>query len=421
MQRAILSVALLAIAALSIRASSGMAAGLDYFTDAGPAIDELARGNLAGFFANQPLMGSFSLLVRAPFVAAVFDQSIDTVFFAGALPCVLAAVLLGTALGRLLADAGQPPVVQGVAAGLAVINPLTFRALHWGHPEELLGAALCVGAVVAALRGRPLLAGMLLGFALATKQWAVLAILPALLAAPHGRLALVAVAAAVAAALTLPAMLVNADQFRDVAQQAAGQTSAAASTTPWNVWWPFAELRTVPGLGTRFIGPEWVPTISHPLIVMLGLALPALLWRRADRRPDDALLLLALLFLLRCMLDNWNNVYYHVPFLLALLAWETVRRPGIPRATIAAILLLSVSFWTRLTWMFPQSALDAPLLFAGYMAWTVPLAALLAALLYRPDAVLRQYHRLRGDTPRPAAVRDRPRRGGDSERPPATA
>jgi hypothetical protein len=421
MQRLATTAALLAIAALSVRASSGMAAGLDYFTDAGAAIDELVRGDLAGFFANQPLMGSFSLLVRAPFVAAVFDQSLDTVYFAGAIPCVIAAVVLGVALGRILADAGQPPAVQGIATGLAVINPLTFRALHWGHPEELLAAALCVGAVLAAVRERSLLAGILLGLALATKQWAVLAILPTLLAAPARRLALVTIAAAIAGALTLPALLVNADQFGNVAQAAAGQSGAAGSTTPWNVWWPFAELRAVPGLGVRWMSPDWVPAVSHPLIVALGVALPALLWLRRDRRPDDALLLLALLFLLRCMLDNWNNVYYHVPFLLALLAWETVRRPGVPGLAIGVTLLLSVSFWPRLTWMFPGSASDAPLLFAGYIAWTVPLAALLAALLYRPDAVLRQYHRLRGDTPRPAAVRDRPRRGGDSERPPATA
>jgi hypothetical protein len=390
-----------------------MAAGLDYFQDAGAAIDALARWDLAGFFANQPLMGSFSLIVRAPFVAAVFDRSIDTVYFAGALPCLIAALVLGMALARLLADAGQPPAVQGIAAGLAVINPLTFRALHWGHPEELLGAALCVGAVLAALRERSLLAGVLLGLALATKQWAVLAVLPALLAAPRQRLALAALAGAVAAVLTLPALLLNADQFSGVATAAAGQSGAAGSTTPWNVWWPFASLESIPGLGTRWMSPDWVPAVSHPLIVALGVALPALLWRRRGRRPDDALLLLALLFLLRCMLDNWSNVYYHVPFLLALLAWETVRRPGVPGLTLAVTLLLSASFWERLTWMFPGSAADAPWLFAGYMAWTLPLAAALATMLYKPGALSRQYHRRRGGKAGTAAVRDRAGAGGD--------
>lgn len=414
MRRALTAIAVLAVALLTLRTSVGMAAGLDYFSDAGTAIDALARGDWNGYFANQPLMGSFSLMLRAVFVIPVFEQSLDTVYLAGALPCVAATLGLGVVLARMLAERGQPPWVQGIAMGLAVVNPLTFSALHWGHPEELLGAALCVGAVIAALRERPLLAGLMLGLALATKQWAVLAVLPALLAAPSGRLALAAIAGTVAAALTLPALIANADQFGDVATAAAGQNSAeaTASTTPWNVWWPFAELRTLPGLGTRYVSPSWVPAISHPLVIVVGLALPALVWLRRDRRPDDALLALALVFLLRCMLDSWDNVYYHVPFLLSLLAWETVRRPGVPGITLTVVLLLSVSFWERMTWMFPQSAVDAPPLFAFYMAWTLPLAAVLATLLYRPDA-LRQYHRRRGDQTRPPAVRDRPGHGGD--------
>jgi hypothetical protein len=414
MQRFLIGAAALAVLALSLRASSGMAAGLDYFGDAGPAIDALARWDLDAFFADQPLMGSFSLLLRAPFVALVFEQSLDTVYYVGALPCVAATLVLGLALARMLADRGQPPAVQGIAAGLAVINPVTFQALHWGHPEELLAGALCVGAVLAALRERSLLPGVLLGLALATKQWAVLAILPALLAAPSRRLALAAVAGGIAALLTLPALLVAGDQFQGVAEAAAGRNSSAASTTPWNVWWPLAELRTLPGMGRRWMAPEWVPAVSHPLIVGLGVLLPALAWRRRGRRPDDALLLLALLLLLRCMLDNWDNVYYHVPFLLSLLAWETVRRPGPPRLALAVTLLLSISFWSRLTWMFPGSAPDAPLLFAFYMAWTLPLAAWLALTLYRPD-LLRQYHRRRGAQTRPPAVRDRARPGGDRQ------
>jgi hypothetical protein len=410
MRRVITALAVLAVIALTVRIADGMAAGLDYFTDAGASIDALARGDLQGFFANQPLMGSFSLLVRAPFVALVFEQSIDTVYFAGVLPCIVATLVLGLALARLLADRGQPPTVQGIAAGLAVINPLTFQALHWGHPEELLGAALCVGAMLAALRERPIVAGVLLGCALATKQWAVLAFLPVLLAAPGRRVAVGAIATAIAAALTLPALVMEADKFQNVATAAAGQTGTAGganSTTPWNVWWPLAELREVPGLGTRYMAPPWVATVSHPLIVALGAALPLLLWRRRDRRPDDALLVLALLFLLRCILDNWDNPYYHVPFLLSLLAWETVRRPGVPRLSLAVTLLLSVSFWERMTWMFPQSAEDAPLLFAVYMTWTLPLAATLAALLYRPAWAARHYDRLRGASAPPPALRDR--------------
>ena len=39
-------------------------------------------------------------------------------------------------------------------AGVCVANPLTLRALELGHPEELLGACLCVAAVLLAGGGR---------------------------------------------------------------------------------------------------------------------------------------------------------------------------------------------------------------------------------------------------------------------------
>jgi uncharacterized membrane protein len=66
-------------------------------------------------------------------------------------------------------------------------NPLMLQALSIGHPEELLGAALCVGAVLAALHKRPWLAAVLLGLAVGNKAWAVLAIGPVLLALDQRR------------------------------------------------------------------------------------------------------------------------------------------------------------------------------------------------------------------------------------------
>jgi hypothetical protein len=413
MPRAIAALTVLAVVALSLRASAGMEPGLDYFGDGSASIDALARGDLTGFFASQPMMGSFSLLLRAPFVAAVFDSSLETVYFAGALPCLLATLVLGLALARLAAERGQSAAVQGLVAGLAVINPITIRALHWGHPEELLCAALCVGAVLAALRERELMAGVLLGLALATKQWALIAVLPALIAAPRRRLPLLALAGALAAAFYLPGLIVDSRSFGNAAEAASGQAVGGASVTPWSMWWPLAHIGDS-AFGERYIAPAWVGVASHPLIVLLPIPLAALLWRRPDRRPDDALLLLALLFLLRCLLDNWNNDYYHEPFFVSLLAWETVRRPGVPYLSLAVAVLVGVSFWPTQTRVFADSLDDAPLLFAFYAAWAVPLAALLATALYRPD-LLRQYHRRSGAAPSHPAVRGRPGRRGDRQ------
>jgi len=374
----------LAIPALTARTALLMELGLDYFADAGSAVDALVRRDFDGFFASQPLMGSFSLLLRAPFVAPVFYSSESTVYLAGALPCVLATLVLGMALGRLAAERGASQAVQGIVTGLAVLNPVTFRALHWGHPEELLTAALCVGAVVAALRDRHVAAGVLLGLALASKQWAVLAVLPVLLATADRRILIASLAGGLAAALTLPMYLAAPGSFESVAQSAAGRAAGGTWTTPWSLWWPIAEVVDVPGRGRLYVAPGWVGQISHPLIVAMGPLLAGLLWLRKDRRRDDALLLLALLFLLRCLLDQWNNDYYHAPFLASLLAWEVVRFGGVPYRTLAVTLLHGLSFFPQQNRVFGDSFEHAATLNAIYLLWVLPFAGYLATQLLVP-------------------------------------
>ena len=52
-----------------------------------------------------------------------------------------------------------------------VANPLTLSALEIGHPEELLGAVLCIAAVCA-MNDRATWAAILLGLAIPNKEWA---------------------------------------------------------------------------------------------------------------------------------------------------------------------------------------------------------------------------------------------------------
>ncbi len=397
-QAVAVAIGALVVVAMSVRTFVLMKPGLDYVVDASASIDAVVQLDWDKFVANQPLMGSFSLLLRAAFVAPVFRDPIETVFYAGSIPCVLAALVLGLVLSRILARSGASRGAQALVVVLAVANPLTFRALHWGHPEELLAGALCAGAVLAAVRDRELLAGLLLGLALATKQWAVIAVLPVLLGAGQRRVLLLVVAGGVAAALTLPLLLGDGDRFGAIASSAAGQEAGGAWTTPWSVWWILADLQRGFNSGV-YVSPAWVADVAHPLIVLLAFPLSAGLWLRRDRRRDDALLLLALLLLLRCALDNWNNDYYHVPFLLALLTWEAVRRPGLPRLTVAVCLLLGVSFFRQQIAVFGGSLDGAGRLFAIYMAWVLPLTAALALELYRPGWLGRLGQRLRDRLP----------------------
>jgi uncharacterized membrane protein len=78
-------------------------------------------------------------------------------------------------------------------------TPVTLSAFQYGHAEELLGAVLCISAVLAAQRGHVHWATVLLGLAIVNKEWALLAIGPVLLALPSGRVRALAIAGALLA------------------------------------------------------------------------------------------------------------------------------------------------------------------------------------------------------------------------------
>jgi len=101
-------------------------------------------------------------------------------------------------------------------------------------------------------------------------------------------------------------------------------------------------IRHLPGYPSTFTmyrQPAWLPGLAHPLIVAVTVSLGLLvLWRRGREARDAALPLLALLLLLRCTLDPADNSYYHVPLLLALLAWEvTATDRTVPLVTLLAV------------------------------------------------------------------------------------
>ena len=128
-------------------------------------------------------------------------------------------------------------------------NPLTLRALELGHPEELLGGALCVAAVLLAARERPLWAGLALGLAIANKEWALLAVGPVLLAlAPRPgawqwrRVILCLLCAGAVAAMVLaPLALVAPSGF---AAPRGAATPQQEVFLPWQVWWFFGPRTT---------------------------------------------------------------------------------------------------------------------------------------------------------------------------------
>jgi glycosyl transferase family 87 len=352
----------------------------DFNNEGWPAFERLIGGDLQGFLTASPVAYAGSMLLRAPFAAlagALGFDSMPAIYRAGALPCLLALAVLAVHLARRARQSHPQDRWWLLVLGLAGASPVAWMAVWYGHPEELLASALAVGAVLTALNGRAVLAGALLGAAIVSKQWAVLAILPCVLAAPRHQFRLLATAAGTAAAALLPVMLADPGAYA-VAQQSI--SSSAQWFRPRQLWWPLGAPPPA-GMGApagAAVTPDWLVSVAKPLIVALSVPLSAL-WLRRRRAPADALLLLALLMLARCVLDPWNMVYYHLPLVIALLAWEVATGRRIPVLALASTAAVWLTFNTY----------DPPYGYAPwlvYLAWTLPLAAHLAYRLYRPTA-----------------------------------
>lgn len=354
----------------------------DYEQEALPAVDALTRGDLGGFLGALPTYGG-SLIIRAP--AALLTSLLGggelAIDRALAVPCLAAAALLAVHLWSLLAAPASPRragAAAWIALGVVAANPLILPALDTGHPEELLGAVLCAAAVLTAWRDRPVASGLLLGLAGANKAWAVLAVAPCLLAARDGsaRARIVAVAGMVAALVVGPIVLHGSTAVGGT-QALAGSGAGSEIFQPWQWTWFFGHHGDVvqglyaekPGFRTA---PDWVfaaghlPVLVVPLVVGVGVAL------RVARR-EDALLLLAATFLLRCTIDPWNTAYYHLPFVLALAAHEVVARR---RPPVGAAMLSGVIYGTC---VLARDHLSPDAQSALYLAWSVPVAAVLLA------------------------------------------
>jgi hypothetical protein len=294
------------------------------------------------------------------------------VFRLTAVPGLLGLAALGVAVASPLRAAGRSwwPLFLVAGAGGA----LAYSTLTYGHPEDLLATAGAVGGVLAARRERPVWAVVLLAVAVVAKQWAVLAILPAAFAAPRRALPIALAAGAAAAAAVGAQMLLTPAGHGTI-------TATGALFHPHQIWWPFGVPATLDfiaaGHGTR-MGPDWLQPLTHPLIVAVG-ALVALAWRGragARRNLDDAFGILALAFLARCMLDPWDLVYYHLPLVVSLAVWEARRGREIPALSVLA----SGCAWLTFV-VYDAHTGNGP--FFAYLAWTVPLAGVLAAMLLR--------------------------------------
>jgi hypothetical protein len=309
--------------------------------NAGPAINALIHGDLSTFIARQPLMGMTSILIRLPAaaLAAVMHASPLGAYRWGALACLLPGGVLS---GWMVHQAG-PSTTARLAALLAaasvLASPAASEAVGIGHPEEILASVLATGAVLAATTRHHRSAAVLLGLAIGTKQWALLAAGPVLLALRHQRLKTATVAGSVGALLTVAAPLAGPSAFA----QAGAAVGSGHFTDPFSVWWSVgARMSRTPG--AVVVSAHRLPfglTRSAAAAIALGVAIAVLvlidLRRRTRSRDVDALALLALLGLLRCVADPVPLQYNFVDLLIPLAVWEAVRLRRLPVTAYVAM------------------------------------------------------------------------------------
>ncbi len=381
---------------------------------AGPPIEALVHGHVGTFFHTQPMMGSFSLLLRAPFAAASYlaGHTLRSEYRLGALACLLVLGLLAWALTGVMERQGKGLFSQLVVAALCVAGPMTFKSLSWGHPEELLAGALCVLAVLLAWQRRSTAAGVVLGLSLATRPWALLVVLVVLAVAQERRLRLVLVAAATAAILLGPMLVGDPSRFWHMAQ---ADGIASNTVTPPDIWWQYGReagiLITPHGEGTMFTVPAWVWAVARPLVLGLGVLLAGGYWR--SRRSlagsrhgltmsagdlSTALHLVALVLLVRCMFDPNDYSYYHAPFLIALSAAGAVGSGRLPYAAIVS----AAALWILNAIVAAHHGGDT--LHAAYLIWSLPTAAYLGLKVFAADYLRDLKQLLRPSRPQPAAL-----------------
>lgn len=371
----------------------------DYPTDAGPALAAIAHGHVAAFFAHQPAMGAVSLLLRAPFtaLAAGLGDGPVGLYRWGDLPCLLALAGLAIALTRVTLRRAGPlsapsaVLAQILIAAVCLFNPLVDDALYWGHPEELLTTALAAGALLAACERRVLVTAVLAGLAVASKQWAIIALVPCALLLERDRLRMLTLAGATAVAATLPMAVANFTAFRH---------ALAYISNPQPVVTVFTWLYPVSPTGwvhvSNIFGDDrllhvhrliaWEGAVSRPLITVLGLLVPAIVarWSQRPHVVEPILLGTAVAFVLRCALDPGSAAYYHLPILLVLLVGDAQAGRRIPVTGLIATALAFVVL-DRIAGYVPEAGVSAAYVIASVLGCALLLARA-RGRLHRPVA-----------------------------------
>jgi hypothetical protein len=347
----------------------------DYVIEAQPAFLALQHGHFATFLDRAPAYGG-SLLLRAPLLLlpGAGEAGHGALFRLLSIPGLLALTAFGLVFWSEALAAGTRRNAAWAALLLGSFNLLAIPGLQTGHSEELLAAVACASAgLLVARRRQAVLGGILLGLAIACKPWAVVAVPPLLMMLQSHRPRFLVAVFGAAGLVLAPFLLRNG--------QSVGLTADVARTSgtifkPWQLWWFLGHHEA--GQVYR-VPPSWLSSLSHPAIVLAPLAMLAARPRLLRRRPwHEGLLLLAVVLLVRCLLDTWDNSYYLIPAVLVLGLWEINACRRAPRLAWA-ITAVAFLFESVL-----RTAVPGDVQAVIFLLWMVPVTGLLALRLLAP-------------------------------------
>lgn len=311
------------------------------------------------------------------------------------LGCALAFLAVGLLLDVALrdGDAARSAAARSRAAVLWTLNPLLLGQLVLGAHVDALAAAFAVAALVAGLR-RPLLAGLAVGAAAATKAPYVLSGLGLLCAAAQARTRWYAWVSGLigGAAVVVPLYLLAGPHVLDQFRAASGFTSIAS---PWRAVVNLVELGT--GRGS-------LRGVVVPVAVLLSLGLAVLVVRRlrtgsgtgtgtgTGTAVSVAFALTLAWVLLAPYALPWYDAIVWAPLAL-IVAPAAAGLRAVETALLARLLVLCVAYAPgRVVGLSP--AVEA--LTLGVRRWIAPALVLLSIV-----AVVR-WARARRDQPTPA-------------------
>lgn len=305
-------------------------------------VDALAHLRLADSFTGPPQTSGpgFGLFALPIFLIARIPLGFDDAYLVASLAALLtvipAAVLASRAVGVAARSWGELGRVAAIALGVPLLS------CYWEafHPADVLAVAACLAAFATWSRRMTTATALLLGFALVTRQWAVIALAVLVVLAERrerARLALGSIA--VAAVALLPFFLASpSDTLAAMAAKSVGR-------------FPL----TAPGMLAASESALFLMSRYLPLALAVGLCL-WLLHRMPDGAaavPELAAAALAIGLLLRPLVDPAGFTYYLAPGIAFVVL---LRPPSWRWPAITVVLGLALLIRRELSWHHPTFA-----------------------------------------------------------------